>query len=118
MTKLWNMTSDELERYTDYCIREGNLQALTEIHDYHKWYGKMVKVVKGRKCPKGTTGRVFYVERKHYGTNPWFGWSTRVGFRDDDGNAYFTNEDNLEIVDNSLTDESKEGGQNHVENLG
>jgi hypothetical protein len=52
--------------------------------------GKVVKVVKGRKVPVGTTGEVI-----------WYGdgkWSARVGIKDADGTVYWTAASNVEVV--------------------
>lgn len=96
--KLNRMTEKELEQYREYCIQAGNTSALTEINEHKKFYGKNVKVIKGRKIVHGTIGTVFYVERIHYGYQWWKGWVTRIGFKDDDGNVYFTNDNNLEVI--------------------
>lgn len=96
--KLWKMSESELEQYWNYCIQVGNLAALSEINDFKKYYGKVVEVIKGRKVPIGTTGIVFYVERFHYAPQWWKGWSTRIGFKDEDGTAFFTDERNLQLI--------------------
>lgn len=96
--KLNKMTDKELEQYREYCIRAGNVSALTEINEHKKFYGKRVEVIKGRKIPHGTTGTVFYVERVHYGYQDWKGWVTRIGFKDDSGKAFFINDNNLSII--------------------
>jgi hypothetical protein len=96
--KLNRMTENELKQYREYCIQAGNTAALTEINEHEKFYGKRVKVIKGRNIVHGMIGTVFYVERVHYGYQWWKGWATRIGFKDDDGNAYFTNDNNLEII--------------------
>jgi hypothetical protein len=48
MEKMHLMTVSELEKYESYCVQNGNLQAVVEIHDFRKLYGKHVTVVKGR----------------------------------------------------------------------
>ena len=96
--KLNRMTDKELERYREYCIQAGNIFALTEINEHKKFYGKRVEVIKGRKIIHGTIGTVFYVERVHYGYQWWKGWVTRIGFKDDNNEVYFTNDDNLKII--------------------
>lgn len=53
-------------------------------------WGKTVKVVRGRKVPKGTVARVFWV-----GENRW-GWS--VGLELDSGDRVFTALHNVEVV--------------------
>jgi len=52
--------------------------------------GKMVKVVRGRKVAKGTTGQVF-----------WLGmgeWGSRVGIKDSAGTVHWTAEKNCEVI--------------------
>ena len=97
--KLHLMSEGELERYREYCIQAGNTAALTEINEHLHFYGKTVTVIKGRKIPRGTTGTVFYVERIHYGYQWWKGWSTRVGFKDGNGNTFFTDSNNLKLLE-------------------
>jgi len=66
--------------------RERNVE---ESHQPMK--GRMVRVVKGRKVPIGTTGEVF-----------WFGegtWGPRVGFHDADGETFWTAASNVEVID-------------------
>ncbi len=92
------MTESELENYRNYCIQAGNVSALAELNDFFKYFGKVVEVIKGRKIPKGTKGTVFYVERFHYAPQPWKGWSTRIGFKTDEGTTFFTNEDNIQLA--------------------
>lgn len=53
-------------------------------------WGKTVKVVRGRKVPKGTVARVFWM-----GENKW-GWS--VGLELDNGDRVFTALHNVEVV--------------------
>ena len=96
--KLNKMSESELNRYREYCIQAGNTAALAEINEHLHYYGKRVSVVKGRKIPHGTEGTVFYVERIHYGYQWWKGWSTRIGFKDDNDNAFFTDSKNLEVI--------------------
>lgn len=61
--------------------------------------GRNVRVVAGRKVPKGTEGVVFY-NRLH---PIRVGGRTvrverRIGFRDADGTTHFTSESNLEVL--------------------
>lgn len=96
--KLHKMTSEELNNYRQYCIQAGNTSALAEINDFEKYYGNVVEITGGRKIQKGTKGIVFYVERFHYGYQWWKGWSTRIGFKTEEGQVFFTNENNLQLV--------------------
>lgn len=63
--------------------------------------GKSVKVVKGRKVPKGTEGVVFWVgpgkAYSYYAAK--YGTPDRVGFRTADGASFFTAASNLEVTD-------------------
>lgn len=93
------------ERYTDteyaniyqFAAQHDNLQGMTEIQDHQKFFGKRVKVVRGRKLTVGTIGEVFYLSRKHYGKNRWFGFSTRVGIKTGGGEVFWTSTDNIEL---------------------
>jgi hypothetical protein len=55
-------------------------------------YGRIVKVVRGRKVPKGTTGEVCWVGTDSYSGMP------RVGFRTTDGARHITAASNLEVI--------------------
>lgn len=60
--------------------------------------GKTVKVVKGRKVPKGTVGDVFYAapgRKFSYYDRP----ADRIGLRTADGATFFTAASNVEVVD-------------------
>jgi hypothetical protein len=69
--------------------------------------GLTVKVVKGRKVPKGTTGTVIWVgEGKYFGPTPRYkssAWSTagalRVGVKDAEGTVHWTAASNVEVLD-------------------
>lgn len=95
------MTEDQLTKIKMYAISAGNANAAVEISEFQELFGKRVIVVKGRKVTKGTTGIVFWLKRydnSKYG-DPWGIYSnTRIGFKDDDGNVFFTSSGNVEIV--------------------
>lgn len=63
--------------------------------------GKSVKVVKGRKVPKGTEGTVFWVgpgrAYSYYAAK--YGVPDRVGFKDAAGTTFWTAASNLEVTD-------------------
>ena len=63
--------------------------------------GKFVRVVKGRKVPKGTEGEVFWVgpgkAYSYYAAK--YGVPDRVGFKTADGTTYWTAASNLEVLD-------------------
>lgn len=56
--------------------------------------GARVKVVRGRKVPKGTEGKVFWRGNS--------GWGDSVGFKTDAGEKHFTAERNVEVLDVEL----------------
>lgn len=88
-----------LELQTALTVR-GNLNAATEVSEFRKFYGKTVRVVKGRKVPKGTTGKCFWTKRYDYSRHgdPWGIYSsTRIGIKTPDGEVYFTNVNNVVI---------------------
>lgn len=95
---LSKMTSEERHDAYLFAASNGNEQAMAEINAFERFHGKRVEVVKGRKIKHGTIGEVFYVKRTHFGNNPWLGWQTNIGFKTEDGTAYFTNSENLSIV--------------------
>jgi len=95
------MSQKELVELEFEALRRGNLNAAGEIADFRKFYGKRVRVVKGRKVPIGTEGVVFWLKRydnSKYG-DPWGIYSnTRIGLKDDNGDAYFTAIDNVILI--------------------
>jgi hypothetical protein len=96
---LCQMSAQQLEQYETYCRTQENLQAVVEIADHRKYYGQRVEVIKGRKVPVGTVGKVFFVKRVNYGRDQWTGWATRIGFQTNAGETYFTNASNLRIAE-------------------
>lgn len=96
-----NKTNKELEELKSYFNMRDNVNAFLEICHFQEFYGKTVKVVKGRKVPKGTTGVVFWLQRQCYGKygDPWGIYSsTRCGIKTADEKVYWTSTDNLEVV--------------------
>lgn len=64
--------------------------------------GKKIKVVRGRKVPIGATGVVFWMGEVNYDPYKRFYNSTmRVGFKGDDGETYWTDARNVEVVNPS-----------------
>lgn len=61
--------------------------------------GKVVKVVKGRKVPVGTTGEVFWTKDVTYGIGYQSNEVTRIGIKDKEGNIHWTYAHNVEVVD-------------------
>lgn len=101
MKKYSEMTEDELTELKMAFIANGNLNAAREIDEFRHMYGKRVKVVKGRKVPHGTEGVVFFLKRydnSKYGDSFGIYSNTRIGFKDDAGEAYFTSYDNVVLI--------------------
>lgn len=88
----------EYEKLWLYAAKHDNTQAMIEVQEHQKFFGNRVEIVKGRKCPLGVVGVVFYLCRKHFGTNQWFGYETRVGIKADDGNVYWTSTKNIKLA--------------------
>lgn len=94
-------TNKELAELKSYAISHGNMNAVVEISDFLEFYGKAVKVIKGRKVPKGITGVVFWLKRQCYGKygDPWGIYSsTRCGIKTAEGAIYWTDVNNLEVI--------------------
>ena len=60
--------------------------------------GRQVKVVRGRKVPIGTEGRVFYYKQHSYGYGRSWEKEFRVGIETADGTKYFTAAKNVEVL--------------------
>lgn len=70
-----------------------------EVDAFVKYLDKDVKVVKGRKVPVGTVGKVFWIGMRNYSKyGNWWSWEVRVGFKDESGETYFVSEENIELV--------------------
>lgn len=57
-------------------------------------YGKRVRVVRGRKVPKGTEGKVIWMGESRYG----YKVTKRIGLKDEAGTVYWTALTNVEVV--------------------
>lgn len=88
----------EIDKIIQYAHAQDNLQAATEALHHRRYFRKTVVVTSGRKAPIGTSGKVFWLARRHYGSNPWLGWQTRIGIREQDGTVHFLSVENVEIV--------------------
>ena len=100
MIRYSEMTDEQLLELETALIIRGNLNAAKEIYDFREVFGRTVEVVKGRKVPKGTIGKCFWLKRydnSKYG-DPWgiYG-STRIGIKTADGETYFTALNNVTI---------------------
>lgn len=98
--KYSEMTDDQLAKLQTAFTARGNLNAAREISEFREVFGKTVEVVKGRKVPKGTIGKCFWVKRydnSRYG-DPWGIYSnTRIGIRTSNGEVHFTSFDNVVV---------------------
>lgn len=93
------MTAAGREAYRSACAARQNFAALNELDLFEKLLDRPVRVIKGRKVPVGTEGVVFWVGAVNYSKYcNWWSWEFRVGFKDDSGEVYFTNEENVELV--------------------
>ena len=64
-------------------------------------FGRLVRVVKGRKVPVGTKGEVCWVGKSDYGKSRFGTWGKlreRVGIRLQDGSKVFTDAANVEVL--------------------
>lgn len=95
------MTETELENARIFAINHDNLNAAREISEFKKFYGNRVKVVKGRKVSRGIEGVVFFVKRydnSKHGDSFGIYSTTRIGFKTDSGETYYTAAQNVELV--------------------
>lgn len=99
-------TPEVVAKYNDYRARVAAVKAADDARSRaardaeeaaKPKAGKVVKVGKGRKVPKGTTGEVFWYgagkSYTGYGRGPM-----RVGFKDAAGNTHWTDANNVEVV--------------------
>ena len=105
MMDLRGYSAEQLERLKFEMSCRENLNAVSQIADFQRYFGKTVTVVKGRKVPHGTTGNVFWMGSKCYGPygDPWGIYTAiRVGIKDKDGNVYWTGLDNIQLAPEQL----------------
>ncbi|MDD4096161.1 MAG: hypothetical protein PHP22_07985 [Oscillospiraceae bacterium] len=88
----------EITEIIHFAHQVDNAQAAIEASDHLQYFGKTVIVTKGRQVPIGTIGTVFWLARKHFGSNSWVGWQTRIGIREDDGTVHFLSIENVAMV--------------------
>jgi hypothetical protein len=101
-------TPEVLASYEAWCtkVREDSRKAKEATEAAEPKKGRMVKVVKGRKVPKGTVGTViWYGACKSFGPVPryrgnWVPAATpmRVGIKDATGAVHWTAASNVEVV--------------------
>ena len=101
MKELCKCSPEQLARYSFEMARRGNMRALGLISYVEEFYNKRVKVVKGRKVPKGTEGTCFWMgsyDNSKYG-DPWGIYTNvRIGIKDDAGEVYWTSVENVEVI--------------------
>ena len=94
------MTKQDRDKYYMVCAMMDKIEAMSEFRLFEKFLDKKIEIVKGRKIPKGTTGVVFWVGMVNYSKyKNWWSWEGRIGFKDENGNTYFTSENNCEVVE-------------------
>lgn len=91
------MSKEEFIQYKMMCISHGNVEAMNEACDFLEFFHKDVKVVRGRKVPKATSGEVVWIKRRGY-LNSFSSYSTTLGIKDSEGNMWYTNSDNVEVI--------------------
>ncbi len=109
MMDLRKYSAEQLDRLKFEMSCRENMNAVSQITDFQRFYGKTVTVVKGRKVPHGTTGNVFWMGSKCYSPygDPWGIYtSIRVGIKDKAGNTFWTSLDNIQLAPEqvSMTD--------------
>lgn len=101
MKELSKQSPEALEKLEFSLVAKGNMNAAARVKEVRTFYHKRVKVVKGRKIPKGITGECFWMGAKCYSRygDPWGIYTcVRIGIRDDEGNIWWTALDNVELA--------------------
>lgn len=102
MQELKKYSDEELGHLAFEMTMRGNLNAACRIDEFRKYYNKRVKVVKGRKVPRGTEGVCFWMGSTCYSPygDPWGIYtSVRIGIKTEEGDVYWTALDNVERID-------------------
>lgn len=80
-----------------YLIREALRKHHAECENVTK--GKVIKVVRGRKVPIGAFGEVFWMGEVNYDPyGRYYNKTWRIGFKADDGETYWTDIRNVEVM--------------------
>ena len=101
MQDLKTRTPEELDRLEFELMRRENYVAARAVSYFKEFYGKTVKVVKGRKVPIGTVGVCFWMGQTNYGKygDPWGIYTKeRIGIKNEAGEVFWTALDNVELV--------------------
>ena len=97
------MSPEQIDEVGKAMLVKGNMVACRGIKLFKDFYEKEVTVVKGRKVPIGTAGKVFWLgsyDNSKYG-DPWGIYTTfRCGIKDSEDNVYWTSVDNIELIRN------------------
>jgi hypothetical protein len=93
----WGSTPDAADELIDahfaYAAKQAKLEAIRDFNSnaHNVAKGKYCYVVAGRKVPKGTNGRIFWVGEDNYG-------KLKVGFNDASGGVHWTAASNVSVV--------------------
>ena len=102
MSDLCRLSEGELNELRNYMAGRENLNICRRIDEVERFYGKQIKVVKGRKVPIGTIGECFWMgscDYSKYGDQWGIYTTVRVGLKTPDGQVYWTALNNVEVVD-------------------
>lgn len=86
-------SKDQLEELGNELALLGKMELVTGIEIWRDLVGEEVEVVKGRKVPIGTIGKVAWVGARNY-QGAWWSWQYIVGIETDKGRV-FTNHRNI-----------------------
>lgn len=93
-------SDEEYHKMKMFAAQVDNPSAMAEIQLHQNFFDKDVIVTKGKKVPIGTKGKVFWLggyNNSKYGDTWGIYTSYRCGIKDDDGNVYWTNVNNIEL---------------------
>lgn len=100
LMELRGKSDAELRRMKSEMIRRENYTGMRLIEEFTTYFGKQVRVVKGRAVPRGTTGECFWMGARSYTgyDDRWGNYTkTRIGIRDAHGYVHWTALDNVEL---------------------
>lgn len=106
MMDLRKYSAEQLDRLKFEMSCREDLNAVSQIADFQRYFGKTVTVVKGRKVPHGTTGNVFWMGATCYSPygDPWGIYtSVRVGIKDSKGETYWTALNNVQLAPEQIS---------------
>lgn len=88
------------EDYYNMHMHSNSLGLSYYISMHNDLMEREVKVVKGKKVPIGTVGKVFWMTAKSY---DFVSTTVIVGIKDEEEKVYFTNANNVEIIKQAAT---------------